>query len=638
MGATPIANGCTFRVWAPNADHVYVALNASSTYQPQAADELIKNSVTGHWTGFFPGVADGARYRYYIVGKQGAGLKRDPWARELELNGYPDCNCIVRGPNAYPWHDQNFHPSAFNDLIVYQFHFGVFYAVDAQGNDIRTGRVGKFLDALDRIEYLADLGVTALQPLPVVEHQGEWSLGYNCSDFFSPEMDYSVDPAQLGPYLAKANALLAKKNCAPLTATQLASQVNQLKCFIDICHLYGLAVIIDVVYNHAGGNFDAQGIDYFDFPDHPDKTNSIYFSPNDWAGRVFAFAKPEVRDFLIQNAKMFLEDYHADGIRFDEVTVIDRNGGWSLCQDMTNTLHFTRPEAVEIAEYWGEQPWLAIWRPPAGMGFDIGYTDGIRDAVRSVISEAAAGADTPVDLGRLKPALERPFNFPSAWQAYNCIENHDFVLDMDGDHRKPRIPKLADYNDQRSWYARSRSRVATGLLLTSPGTPMLFMGQEFLEDKLWSDNPNRSDLFIWWDGLNQDRHMGDFRRFTRDLIALRRHHPALRSDPINVFHIDEYNRVLAFHRWVPDTGRDVVVVVSLREQTFSDHYSLGFPQPGYWYEVFNSDLYDFFRNPWVQGNGGGVWASGPALHGFAQSAALTVPANALLVFARDPGD
>jgi len=271
------------------------------------------------------------------------------------------------------------------------------------------------------------------------------------------------------------------------------------------------------------------------------------------------------------------------------------------------------------------------------MGFDIGYADGIRDGVRSVIAEAAAGAAAPVHLGRLKGALERPWNFPFAWQAYNCLENHDLILDADGDHRKPRISKLADWNNQRSWYARSRSRAATGILLAAPGAPMLFMGQEFLEEEFWSDNPQRDDLFISWDGLEgKDRHMSDFHRFTRDLIWLRRHQPALRSEGINVFHIDEFNRVLAFHRWVPGVGHDVVVVLSLREGTFYDHsYALGFPLSGQWREVFNSDVYDSFPNPWVQGNFGGISAGGGPMHGLPYSAGITIPANSILVFARE---
>ena len=641
MGANLVADGASFRVWAPSAAHVYVAIGGATNYQPQPADELVKDPITGHWTGFFPGVADGTLYRLFVVGPQGSGFKRDPWARELELRGYPDCDCIVRDPQTYPWHDQGFRMPAFNDLVAYQLHIGVFYARDDQGRDIRPNRVSKFLDLLDRVRYLADLGVNALQPLPVVEFQGEWSLGYNGSDLFSPEMDYCVDPVDLTPYLDKVNTLLTGKGCAPLTIDHLGGQVNQLKAFVDVCHVYGLAVIFDVVYNHAGGGFDAQSIDHFDSPGDPDKNSSIYFSQNDWAGgRVFAFHKPEVRDFLIHNARMFVEEYHADGLRFDEVSVIDWNGGWFFCQDLTDTLRFVKPAAAQIAEYWGDQRWLGVWRPRAGMGFDIGYADAIRNGVRSTTAEAAGGASAEVHLGRLKSGLERPWNFLSAWQAYNCIENHDLVLDMDGDHRKPRIARLADANDARSWYARSRARAATGLLLTAPGVPMLFMGQEVLEDKLWSDNPERAGLFIWWDGLEgQDRHMRDFHRFTRDLIWVRRRHPALRSEPINVFHIDEFNRVLAFHRWVPGAGRDVVVVVSLREATFSDHsYALGFPLPGHWYEVFNSDVYDHFVNPWVQGNAGGISADGPPLHGLSQSAGITIPANSVVVFARDWGD
>ncbi len=143
---------------------------------------------------------DGTKYRYFVVGPRGSGFKRDPWARELELAGYPNCDCIVRNPADYVWHDSAYSPPRLEDLVVYQLHIGVFYARDGQGRDIRKGRPAKLLDALDRVKYLADLGVTAIQPLPFVEFQGEWSLGYNGTDLFSPEMDYCLDPADLNPY------------------------------------------------------------------------------------------------------------------------------------------------------------------------------------------------------------------------------------------------------------------------------------------------------------------------------------------------------------------------------------------------------------------------------------------------------
>jgi 1,4-alpha-glucan branching enzyme len=259
-------------------------------------------------------------------------------------------------------------------------------------------------------------------------------------------------------------------------------------------------------------------------------------------------------------------------------------------------------------------------------------------AVRRLIAAAAGGANASVDLGPLRDGLHRPWGVPSACLVYNCVENHDLVLDADGDHRMPRIPRLADAASPRSWYARSRARVATGLLLTAPGVPKLFMGQEFLEDKLWSDDPKQAGRLIWWDGLEgEDPAMSDHHRFTRDLIWLRRRHPALRDDPIRVYEPGGDNRVQAFQRWVSGRGRDVIVVASLSESTLRG-YALGFPHRGEWLEVFNSDVYDHFPNPWVQGNAGAVTADGPPLDGMDHSAQLTIPANSLLVFARDRGD
>jgi 1,4-alpha-glucan branching enzyme len=643
MGATLVDGGATFRVWAPKASQVYVALGDTSAYQPQPQDELVKNPANSHWTGFVPGVSDGDRYRFYVVGAGGnAALKRDPWARELEHGvALVDCDCIVRARHSYAWRDAGYRPPAFHELVVYQLHVGVFSARDANGHDIRHRRVAKLLDVLDRIDYLVDLGVNAVQPLPLVEFHGEWSLGYNGTDLFSPETDYCVPAAHLTPYVDRVNKLLADRGRPPVRRDQLVGQVNQLKAFVDVCHAYGIAVLADVVYNHAGGDLDQHSLDYFDLPAVPDRLNSLYFSgAEEVGGKVFAFHKPEVRSFLIENAAMFLDEYHADGLRFDQVTLIDQYGGWSLCQDMTATLRHRKPSAALIAEYWGEQRWRAVVPAPDGMGFDLGYADGLRDGLRAVLAQAAGGGDAPVDLGPVRRGLQRPNNYPNAWQAYNCAEDHDFVLDADGDHhRKPRIARLAGGDDARSWYARSRARVATGLLLTAPGVPMLFMGQEFLEDKLWSDNPNRDDRMIWWEGLEgADRHMADFHRFVRDMLMVRRRHPALRSEPVVVYPLDDRSRVLAFQRWVPGAGRDVIVVASLAESSFHDDFALGFPRGGRWYEVFNSDHYDNYPNPWTDGNAGAIVADGGPLHDMPHSARITVPANSLLLFATDKGD
>ena len=131
----------------------------------------------------------------YIKGVGSTGYKRDPYARELTLNpNFPESNCVIRSSDSYPWHDQGFQMPAFNDLIIYQFHIGTYYGTDARGNDDRRSRMCTFLDVIDRLEYLVDLGVNAIEPLPVVEFPSETSEGYNGVDYYSPEMAYTIPP------------------------------------------------------------------------------------------------------------------------------------------------------------------------------------------------------------------------------------------------------------------------------------------------------------------------------------------------------------------------------------------------------------------------------------------------------------
>jgi 1,4-alpha-glucan branching enzyme len=171
-----------------------------------------------------------------------------------------------------------------------------------------------------------------------------------------------------------------------------------------------------------------------------------------------------------------------------------------------------------------------------------------------------------------------------------------------------------------------------GIVATAVGIPHLFMGQEILEDKQWNDEPG-GPFQIWWDGLEQDKAMADFLLFTQELFGVRGRLPALRATGLNVYHVHNDNRVLAFHRWVEGQGQDVIVVVSLNESTFWG-YELGFPHSGHWREVFNSDAYDNWFNPQCAGNGGGIDAYGGPLHNLPTSAQIIVPANSVLIFAR----
>jgi 1,4-alpha-glucan branching enzyme len=641
MGATLVGDGATFRLWAPGAREVYIITGehggaGEPGWAPGDGDALVRRD-DGTWTGFVPGLTDGSRYRFWVVGYGSTGFKRDPYARELTTDpAFPNADCIIRDPYGYPWHDQGWRPPRFDDLVIYQLHVGAFYAVDEEGHDTRERQPARFLDLLFRIDYLRELGVNAILPLPIQEFPGVFSLGYNGTDYFSPEMAYRVmDDVELRRYLGAANVLLARYDKPPLRLDQLRSGPDQLKCVIDLCHLAGLAVLLDVVYNHAGGGFDDQSLWFLDRRPKvgepvANQEDSLYFTRSGWAGGlVFDYSKPFVRQFLIDNAKFFLEEYHVDGLRYDEVSVIDNHGGWFFCQDLTSTLRFAKPQAIQIAEYWNDHRWLAVRRPPSGMGFDAALADPLRDAIRDAVAAAAHGRDAFVSLDRVAGALYPPYGFPTASSAVQCVENHDVVYLG----RSPRIASLADPGDSRSWYARSRARVATGMVLTAPGIPLLFMGQEILEDKQWSDNTAYfRHTLLWWDGLTAESAMHDHREFVRQLLRLRHEHAALRGDRVNVFHVHNENRVIAFHRWIDGEGRDLIVVASLNESTLP-RYDLGFPLSGVWTELFNSDLYDHYPNPWVAGNAGSVVTRDVPAHGFPCTATVAIPANGLLIFA-----
>jgi len=646
MGANLVSGGgATFRAWAPLATAVYInGTFGGGRRIGQTDDLLLAKDANGYWTGFVDAAREGDPYRFWVVGPGSSGYKRDPYARELATDApFPNCSCLIRSDTAYPWHDSAFVTPNFSNMIVYQLHIGT-YAPGA------PRAASTFLDLIAKLPYLVALGINVLQPLPVDEVETDPSMGYDGADYFSPDFPYVVtDRAVLSAHLATLNGLLAAKGFPPLGLQDIAPGPAQLKALVDLCHVHGIAVVFDVVYNHAGGftvdgkQPDDECLYYWDRAKNVGNNNdSLYFTDQDrgTGGLSFALWKNDVRQFLINNARSYIGEFHADGFRYDEISDLlsmNRDSGWNFCCDLTSTLRYVKPRLLQNAEFWpgevGDYPKPAplIVRPTAegGAGFDVLQHDGLRSAVRNAVQAASFGQSAAVNFDAIASNLY-PQGFAHAWQAVPCVENHDIVkvgTDL-------RIPALADGSNHRSWYARSRSRFATGLLLTAPGIPQLFMGQEFLEDKQWSCDPNAPNL-IWWSGLNAgtDPAMVNHLRFTQDLIRLRWNYPALRGENVHPFHVHDQNRVIAFHRWLEGTGQDVILVATLAENTWFD-YGIGFPFPGPWAEIFNSDVYDNWVNPSVAGNGGGISASAPPLHGFPASANIVIPANGFVAFAR----
>ncbi|MGA1984125.1 MAG: alpha amylase C-terminal domain-containing protein [Acidobacteriaceae bacterium] len=695
MGANLVAEigvaggGATFRAWAPRATAVYVnGVFGGVARSGQDPALLLAKDANGYWSGFLAEAGEGDTYRFYVVGEGSSGYKRDPYARELANDPalpFPVCPAVIRAASRYPWHDAGFRTPDFSDMVVYQLHIGTYspanpsQRVDGGPQVAATGWAGTFLDVVMKIEYLVALGVNVVQPLPVYEmedspSQGYPGLGYQGSDLYSPAIDYAVyhekNPV---PYLKTINRLLAAKGFAPITRTDLRPAYAQLKVMVDLLHVYGIAVMFDVVHNHAGGwgqtytvpkTVDPSGVlhgdDYSLYfwdrakttgPDgNYDNNQSLYFTNQGFVGGLaYAMWNADVRGFLHNSSLYHVQELHADGFRYDEISMLlalNQASGWQFCREGTTAVRRANPRVLQNAEYWPAEygaPAPLIVAPVAqgGLGCDAVQHDGLREAIRTAIGQAAAGAGAYVGISGIAMAMW-PAGFAHAWQTIPCVENHDIVKLGE----QPRIPALADGSDHRSWYARSRTRVAMALLLTAPGIPQLFMGQEFLEDKQWCPDPRTTAHLIWWGGLVEDAKgkavdpaMADHLRFTQDAVRLRNLHPGLRGEGLNVFYTSDPDRVIAFQRWVAGQGNDVVVVATLSESTWWD-YCIGFPSAGCWVEVFNSDAYDSCNangvsvNPQVAGNAGGVNADGPPLHNLPASASIVIPANGVVVFVK----
>ena len=205
------------------------------------------------------------------------GAQRAFRARHRRLQTPFPSDCIVRTPD-FPWHDTGYITPQFQDFVIYQLHVGTFFTPNL------PGKAGTFLDVARKVPHLANLGVTAMQLMPIQEFQTQFSLGYNGTDYFSPEMDFAVEDAHLPPYADHLNQLLAETGLPPYDTLDLRGEMNQLKALIDLCHIHGLALLLDVVYNHAGGGFGDQSMYFFDRQSTAGGNRTPCISPT-WACR-----------------------------------------------------------------------------------------------------------------------------------------------------------------------------------------------------------------------------------------------------------------------------------------------------------------------------------------------------------------
>ncbi len=544
FGAIPFDGGVTFRVWAPHADAVSV-VGSFNDWDP-ARDPMAAEDG-GTWSVDVAEAADGDEYRFAIR-TGGRELSRiDPRARRMTSSVG---NAIVYGAAGFSWDGAEFRTPDWNDLVIYELHVGTF-------TPGMHGRPGTLDGVRGRLEYLRELGVGAIQLMPPFEFAGERSWGYN------PAHPFAVDASYGAP--------------------------DDLKALVKAAHHTGIAVLLDVVYNHLGPS----DLDLWQFDGWSENgKGGIYFYQDDrsstpWGETRPDFGRPEVRAFLRDNAVQWLDEFRVDGLRWDATSYIssitggglraaDRiKDGWRLMAEVNTALADLFPGRLMIAEDMQADP--AVTRPSSdkGAAFGAQWDGGFVYAVRNALIPSS---DADRDVAAVARALV--VDPADAFKRVIYTESHD-----ENANGASRVPEEVWPGYAHSWASKKRATLGSALVMTAPGIPMLFQGQELVEGSWFTDEEG-----VDW-GLRH-RHAG-LLQLHRDLISLRRNvvdvSRGLRGPNIVVHHLNETDRVLAYHRWQNGGPRDDVIVLANFSATPLPEYRIGVPRAGRWRVRFNSD-------------------------------------------------
>jgi 1,4-alpha-glucan branching enzyme len=552
MGAIPIAKGVTFRVWAPHAEKVYVigSFNAwSETSTP------LLNEKNGYWSTDVLDAKTGDEYRYLIHGPSGPLSRIDPYARKV-TNAVG--NGIIYDLDAFDWGNDTFTIASWNELIIYEMHIGTFHVKE-------EGHPGTLDSAIEKLPYLKELGINAIEVMPIMEFAGDFSWGYN------PSHPFAIASIYGGP--------------------------DAFKRFVKAAHEQGIAVIVDVVYNHFGPS----DLDLWQFDGWSEnEKGGIYFyndhrSQTPWGETRPDYGRGEVRQYLRNNALMWFEEYHVDGLRWDAIIYIksidgnegnpanDIPEGWSLMQWINVEIQQLFPGKISIAESMRHNPWVTKDVGAGGAGFnaqwDAEFVHHVRQAV--IVRD-----DASRDLGAVSKAIEHRFD-SDAFKRVIYTESHDEIA-----NGRARVPEEIWPGNVDSWFSKKRSTLGAAIVLTSPGIPMIFQGQELLEDLWFQDK-----VPIEWSRAEGENGILSM---YRDMIALRRNLSGvtrgLCGQNIHIYHFNNEAKLIAFHRWDKQGPKDsVVVVVNMTNQN-RDSYVIGFPRAGLWKTRFNSDSYNYDPN------------------------------------------
>jgi 1,4-alpha-glucan branching enzyme len=596
LGAHFRDEGVSFAVWAPNAREVAVVGDFNG-WEPTPMRNL---GESGIWEVVVEGAEPGHRYKFQVVQADGTTkLKVDPFAFATEVP--PQTASIVFRPE-HEWTDDAWladrRAAEPHDrpMSVYEVHLGSWRRNPLEDNRSLTYREL----AHELADYALDLGFTHVELMPVMEHPFSGSWGYQVTGFFAP--------------------------------TSRFGSPDDFRWFVNHLHERGLGVIVDWVPAHfprddwALARFDGTALYEHDDPRrgaHPD-----------WGTLVFNFARHEVRNFLLASALFWLREFHIDGLRVDAVASMlyldysRREGEWvpnafggnedldavAFLKELNEVVHGREPGVISAAEE--STAWPGVSRPVylGGLGFGFKWNMGWMH-------------DT-LDYFRRDPIYRRYHHHQLTFSLmYAFSEN--FILPLSHDEVVHGKGSLAHKMPGDRWQQLANLRSLYGYMWAHPGKKLLFMGGELAQSNEWSH-----DRSLDWHLLEHAEHAG-VQQLVRELNRVYREQPALweldhHPDGFRWLEPNDAGaNALAFARYGRDGLHPLVCICNLSPEVRSG-YRVGFPEPGRWVEVLNSDS-TYYGGSDV-GNLGGVEAESKPWHEQPFSAEVTLPPLAVCWF------
>jgi 1,4-alpha-glucan branching enzyme len=534
VGAVLRGESATFRVWAPFAKSVAVAGSFNNW-----AHATLNSENDGYWAAEINGVVAGQEYKFVINDGSKDIFKNDP--RSLSVTTSMGSSVIV--DTNFDWEEDRFEPPAFNKQVIYELHIGTFNRPD-------PAESGTFDTATAKLGHLAEMGVNMIELMPISTMMEDRGWGYATNYIYSIESLYGGR--------------------------------KQFLEFVKKAHQKGIGVILDVVYNHFG---PGGGLDLWQFDGwNQDGHGGIYFyndwrSDTPWGATRPDFGRLEVREYICDNVRMWMRDCHLDGLRVDSTIYIrnvkghnddpssDLPDGWSILQDINTLCKEIKPAAITSF----------ITKPSTegGAGFAAQWAVGFPHAMRSALD---ATDDVNRNISEVSSHISQKYN-NDVFQRVVYSDSHDSASNGGA-----RLNEEISPGEPESIYARKRSLIAAGIVLTAPGVPMLLQGQEFMQGGSFND----------WQALDWKK-VKEFSGIVlahKHLISLRKNEfdnsKGLTGQSLNILHLNEQNKVLAYHRWENGgVGDDVIVVINFTNRK-QDDYVINFPRKGTWKVRFNS--------------------------------------------------